>query len=436
LRKINKFDLFEEKYALINWSTKKIILMRKIGLIFSVFFSFHLFSQEYKIKLNPSIGKFKEVEYEMWLPENVKNIKGIILHQHGCGESAFKSGRNAFKDPQWRALAKKWDFALMGSSYESAKDCFDWINPEEGSYSTFIKGIAEIANLSNHKEIKEVPWILWGHSGGGHWSYKMVLQHPEKILCAVLKSPAWTDTSSLGLQVPILCLLGIQESYDVYSSLVWFPAISAMKYRIIKNAPVCIAPDPTAGHESADSRMLAISFIDEILLLRSAEGTTKIDKRNQCFIDLDNFKLTKPLTDSAYKDRGNWFPDKQFAAKWSEFVKTGKVTDRTPPLKAPFNVTTRTDGTKTIIEWKADADIESGFSGFRIYRNDTLINGDFYASQWDFKTDYHDNPIMTYDKFEYTDSNTTKKRAYKYEVSIVNQAGLESVKSIGIFSKN
>ena len=149
----------------------------------------------------------------MWIPENLETVKGIIFHQHGCGESAFKSGRNSYHDAQWRALAKKWDFAFMSSSYVSKTDCHDWIEPEEGSYTTFTKGISEFARQSKHKELEYAPWIIWGHSGGGHWAYKMVLQHPEKIVCAVLKSPAWTDTSSLGLKVPILCLLGIQESY-------------------------------------------------------------------------------------------------------------------------------------------------------------------------------------------------------------------------------
>lgn len=409
--------------------------MRKSVLFFSVFLSFQLFAQEYKIRLTPSAGKFKEVEYAMWIPEKVQNIKGIILHQHGCGESAFRSGRNAFYDPQWRALAKKWDFALMGSSYESTKDCFDWINPEEGSFTTFVNGISEIAKQSDHKELEQLPWILWGHSGGGHWAYKMVLQHPEKILCAVFKSPAWTDTCSLGLQVPILCLLGMHESYDAYSSLVWIPAIEAMKYRIMKNAPVCIAPDPTAGHESADSRLLAISFIDKILSLQSADYATTINRSNQCFIDLDNFKLTKSLTASTYKDKGNWFPDKQFAEKWSEFVKTGRVTDITPPKNPPYDVEVRNEGQNALIEWKADADIESGISGFRIYRNDKVINEGSITSQWDFKTDYHDNPIMNHHKFEYTDSNLTKKSTYKYQVTLINGAGIESSKSVTVHLK-
>lgn len=408
--------------------------MRQLVIIVIVFFSGNLFAQNYKIALEPTIGKFLEVEYFMWIPENIETVKGIILHQHGCGDAAYKSGRNAFYDTQWRALAKKYDFALMGSSYLSTNACFDWIEPEEGSYDTFIRGISGLAKESNHTELENVPWVLWGHSGGGHWVYEMTLLHPDRILCSVLKSPAWTDTSSLGLQVPMLCLLGAREGYDTFSKDVWSTSVEAMKYRIRKNAPACIAPDPTSGHESANSRLLAIPFIDEILNLRSDDGTTNIDRSNQCYIDLGNLKRTDKITDIGDINNANWYPNKFFAEKWLEFIKTGHVSDSTPPLKSPYNVEARKQGNGVVISWQADADIESGIKGFNIYRNNKVINKDSIQSEWNFEIDYHDNPKEIHDKFEFIDRNITKTREYRYQVSIVNQAGLESTKSktIGI----
>ena len=409
--------------------------MRKLALIISMFLSGHLLAQEYQVKLEPAKGKFKEVEYYLWIPENIQNIKGIILHQHGCGESAFRSGQNAFYDLQWRALAKKYDFALMGSSYVSTTDCHDWVEPEEGSYDTFVKGISEIARQSKHSELEQVPWVIWGHSGGGHWAYKMVLEHPDKLLCAVLKSPAWTDTSSVGLQVPVLCLLGIQESYTIFSDFIWASAMAAMKYRIRKNGPDCIAIDPTASHESANSRLLAISFIDEILKHRSADRTTQINRGDQCFIDLDNFKLSNNLTQKYYTNKGNWFPDKLFAENWSAFVKTGSVTDQTPPVASPYHVEGRKVGRSNRIDWNCFADLESGIQGFKVYRNDQVINQDSIESKWNFKIDYHDNPIVIYPKFEFVDTKPDQQGVNKYQVSMINQAGLESPKSKAIFMK-
>ncbi len=410
--------------------------MQKLLFLCAILFSVHGTAQEYTIKLEPSNGKFKEVEYDMWIPENLKTIKGIIFHQHGCGEGAEKSGANSFHDLQWRALAKRWNFALMGSSYVCKSDCHDWIEPENGSYETFTRGISKIAQQSDHAELAQVPWVIWGHSGGGHWAYQMVLQHPNKILCAILKSPAWCDTSSLGLQVPTLCVLGIQESYDVFSGFVWARAIESMKYRIDKGAPVCIAPDPTAGHESAKSRLLAIAFIDKILNLRISDSTTVINKKNQCFIDLNNFKLTNELKENTFKSGGNWFPDRLFAAKWSEFVQTGVVTDQTSPTTPPTELKVIARKRNNCISWRATADVESGIKGFKVYRNDKLINGDSIQSLWNLRINYHDNPIVLTDIFEYTDRHAKSKRSYKYQISMVNTAGLESEKSEAILIKS
>ena len=408
--------------------------MRHLLLVLSVLFPLGLLAQEYSVIIPPEGSKFKEVEYFMWIPENVKTVKGIIVHQHGCGETAYKSGRNAFHDVQWRALAKKWDFALMGTSYTSTTDCFDWIHPEEGSYNAFILGISEIAKKSEHQELENVPWVLWGHSGGGHWAYDMVLQHPDRIICAVLKSPAWSDTSSLGLEVPLLCLLGMRESINTFSSFVYSTAVEAMKYRIAKNAPVCIAPDPSAGHESADSRLLAIPFIDEILKLRESDSTTLISKSSQYFIDLENFNPTDKLTDITYANNWNWFPDKIFAEKWLEFINTGTIPDTTPPSEPPYNVSARDEGQSIVINWQADADLESGIKDFRIYRNNKLINTGSDRSKWNFRIDYHDNPIEIYDKFEFVDRAIKKNKKYKYQISIVNNAGLESAKSEAVYN--
>lgn len=125
----------------------------------------------------------------------------------------------------------------------------------------------------------------------------------------------------------------------------------------------------------------------------------------------------------------NWFPNKLFAEKWLEFIKTGNVIDSTPPSESPYNVEVRKQGQGVVISWQATADIESGIKGFRIYRNNNVINMDSSQSEWNFQIDYHDNPVEIHDRFEFADRNINKKGEYKYQVSLINQAGLESAKS-------
>ena len=63
--------------------------------------------------------------------DSAKTVRGIIIHQHGCGEGACKSGETAAYDLHWQALAAKWDCALLGPSYRQAQEqsCRLWCDP-------------------------------------------------------------------------------------------------------------------------------------------------------------------------------------------------------------------------------------------------------------------------------------------------------------------
>src|SRR4051794_39384152 len=56
------------------------------------------------------------VNYTVWIPKNVKSIRGVIVHQHGCGEGSCKSGLTGAYDLHWQALAKEHDCALLAPS--------------------------------------------------------------------------------------------------------------------------------------------------------------------------------------------------------------------------------------------------------------------------------------------------------------------------------
>src|SRR5437762_3258070 len=65
------------------------------------------------------------VTYTLWIPDGVKTLRGIIVHQHGAGTTASIEGSTAAYDLHWQALAKKWDCALWGSSYHVQNEKID-----------------------------------------------------------------------------------------------------------------------------------------------------------------------------------------------------------------------------------------------------------------------------------------------------------------------
>ena len=46
------------------------------------------------------------VNYTVWIPPGVKTLRGVVVHQHGCGEGSCSSGLTGAFDLHWQALAK------------------------------------------------------------------------------------------------------------------------------------------------------------------------------------------------------------------------------------------------------------------------------------------------------------------------------------------
>ena len=170
------------------------------------------------------------VQYTVWIPAGVKQLRGVVVHQHGCGEGSCKSGQTGAFDLHWQALAKKHDCALLAPSYEQPQkaDCQMWCDPRNGSSKAFQEALVELGKLSGHAELATVPWALWGHSGGGHWAGGMVMLHPERVAAAWLRSgvpflaanpdrptikPHTLPKAALG--VPMMCNPGTKEGVTV-----------------------------------------------------------------------------------------------------------------------------------------------------------------------------------------------------------------------------
>ena len=130
------------------------------------------------------------VTYTLWLPPDVTTVRGVIVHQHGCGKGACEGGATAAYDLHWQALAAKWDCALLGPSYHQgdAPDCRLWCDPRNGSEATFLRCLKEFAEKTKHPEIASAPWCLWGHSGGGFWASIMMARHPGRTVAVWCRS--------------------------------------------------------------------------------------------------------------------------------------------------------------------------------------------------------------------------------------------------------
>ena len=391
------------------------------------------------------------VTYTLWVPDGMAKLRGIIVHQHGCGTGACQGGRTAAYDLHWQALARKWDCALLGPSYhqEDGQNCRLWCDPRNGSQKAFLKAICEFASTAGHPELETVPWCLWGHSGGAFWASLMQTLHPERIVAIWLRSgtalPAWQageipkpEIPESAYSIPVMCNPGAKEKRHERFDRAWTGNLAMFKTYRAKGAPIGFAPDPRTAHECGDSRYLAIPFFDACLGMRLPEK----DSDGQALRPVDTSRIwLAPLLGSKAEPAefyaGNvheavWLPDERVARAWREYVKSGAVGDSTPP-PAPRNVTAKPAPDQAIeISWEAEADFESGIRGFIIQRNGEVLaqvpeepEGRFGRSLFQ-KMSYHDTPEAPLPEMRYLDSSLRPGAKREYRVITVNSVGLQS----------
>ena len=389
------------------------------------------------------------VKYTIWIPDGVKTLRGIVVHQHGCGEGSCRSGLTGAYDLHWQALARKHDCALLSPSYEQPQnaDCQMWCDPRNGSAESFDRALLELGKLSGHLELSTAPLALWGHSGGGHWCGGIVMTQPGRVAAAWLRSgvplfetnperPSIKPHSlpEAALSIPIMCNLGTKEGVtlkDGRFAKVW-PANVAFFEKVRGSGGLLgVAIDPLTAHECGNSRYLAIPWLDKCLSLRLPKEAGKPLRQ----INLDDVWLAEPtgltaLPATNYKGdplKAGWLPGKEIAAAWMQFRKDTNVVDLSPP---PPPASVEIQGNR--LSWTAAADLESGIEKFRILRDGKLLAEvigavkNRYGRQLFQNLQYSDTPTQPLAKMEFIDKSSEPGIKGSYSVVTVNTAGLES----------
>lgn len=392
------------------------------------------------------------VTYTAWIPPGVKTVRGVIVHQHGCGKGACEGGATAAYDLHWQALAKKWDCALLGPSYhqQDGQDCRQWCDPRNGSEKTFLRALGDIAARSGHPELAQAPWCLWGHSGGGFWASLMQTLHPQRIAAIWFRSGTAYATWEKGeipkptvpaeaLRIPMMCNPGAKENGDKKFNGAWTGTLAMFHAYRAQGAPIGFAPDPLTSHQCGDSRYLAIPFFDACLEQRLPAHDGPVDAPLRP-VDAAKAWLAPLLGHTArpaseYKDKledSVWLPDANVARDWSEYVQTGSTTDTTAP-EAPTHITASAEDHGVAVQWTAEADFESGLQQFIILRDGKEIGrvpekplGKFGRPLFQSMS-YHDTPEKPLPEMRFLDKTTNgADPAAKYHVIAINSAGLSS----------
>jgi hypothetical protein len=415
----------------------------------------------FRVRYEPSTetgGLIFPVTYTAWVPPGVKTLRGIIVHQHGCGEGSCSSGLTGAYDLHWQALARKHACGLIAPSYEQPEkaDCQMWCDPRNGSAKTFQRALVDLGRMAGHPELSTAPWALWGHSGGGHWAGGMTLLHPERTVAVWLRSgvPLFEADPKrplikphllpdAALAVPMMCNPGTKEGVTVTDNKfkgVW-PANQAFFHAVrSRSGLIAVAIDPLTSHECGNQRYLAIPWLDACLTARlpkqSGDPLMAMPTNRAWLGPITGGDAMPASQFSGDPLTMGWLPDEALAQKWMQYVKDTHVVDTTPP-PAPTNL--RISG--TTLTWETTADLESGLAGFVIERDGQRIATLPEKPKNPFGRPlfqnllYSDTPTQPLVPLEFTDATAKPDAPHTYRVIAVNTVGLESPPSAAATSR-
>lgn len=320
--------------------------------------------------------RFQHVEFSCWIPDAAP-LRGVLIHQHGCTNASPEAHPPVTLDFHWRALARKHQLAILAPQYQVAGSCDQWNDPESGSERALFSALVQLGRESGHPELGDLPWILWGHSGGSSWSSQMILRYPNRVLAASFRGGC---SKQFGVpefrarfgpaarELPLLFVWGKRESVPESKHFVsWEPM--NMMYRELRGlgGKVTRVIDPLSEHGCDNSRLIVIPFFDAVLTAREkgeiVPGT---------FRDVSDLGMREPSEANHHDPSLTWLPNAEVGEWWREFSETGTLKSSGNGLVAPVLTGIEEENGTVRLRWWVTPELNGGLRSIRLYRNGEL----------------------------------------------------------------
>ncbi len=326
----------------------------------------------------PASGdRFQHAEFSCWLPDGKQPVNAVIIHQHGCTNASPDKHPPVTMDFHWRALARKHGCALLAPMYHVAKGCDEWNDPNSGSERALFAALADMAQSSGRAELKDAPWVLWGHSGGSSWSAQMIVRHPGKVLAASFRggchkqfgAPEFrAQFAPVARDLPLLFVWGKRETVPTSTHFVsWGPMNTMFDELRSQGGTVGRVIDPLSEHGCDDSRLVVIPFFDAVL--RARLGGQKIPG---ALVDMASLQDRELGAVNLRDPKLAWLPNAGLAKLWREFSEKGALQPVKPKLAAPKLTAVRDGAGVVLLNWNVVPALDGGVRALGIQRDGVL----------------------------------------------------------------
>lgn len=202
---------------------------------------------------------------KLWIPSGTNVIKGLII----IGNTAMGDARWTVEKTDWQAFARSHDFALLGTrNYACTRD---FLVSDE--LPILLNDLTWYANQSGRPEIKNLPFILTGWSGGGQMAYGINTQLPQRVIAHIVNKGSniiFPPLSTNALKTPNIIVGGQLDG----NSLVTFKNI----FEVNRNSGgfSALAPEQNTGHMEGNVNGMWFAFFDHAIRARYPTNTTPL----------------------------------------------------------------------------------------------------------------------------------------------------------------
>lgn len=256
-----------------------------------------------KISLYPSQSMTRADIY-YFHHSNQKNFKAILILVPGLNGN----GKYLLQSVQWREFAHKYKLGLVGLSFASSiKDINEnkgYYYPSTGSGSLLLAGLRKIG-----KGYDKLPILMYGFSGGAHFTSRFVEWRPQKIKAWVAYSAGWWDSPRIQASNPPGIVACGSKDYRLKASRDYFWLGREL------NKPWLWMELNNVGHTTVDSFDNFIRKYFAAIL----DGNIKNDIG--CWVDIYNLKIVDTEYAKMHPCATGWLPAKYLYSEWKRLCR-------------------------------------------------------------------------------------------------------------------
>lgn len=273
--------------------TVELNLLRSIPFIFLLLQSVLLSADEIeKVSLHPATD-MQWADLFVW--KGFSHPEAALVLCPGCNGS----GEGLIHQPVWQRFAKKHKLGLVGLSF--ASDTLLLMNgrgyyyASKGSGDLLLDGIRKIYG-------KRIPLLLYGISGGAHFTARFVEWKPDQVVAWCAYSAGWWDEPKQAKKNPpgIIACGDYDERYG--ASLIYFK-----QGRALGKSWLWVSLPQTGHGYSGVLEDFVRKYFAAVLNEKPGEGQ---------WVDVDLRKMVSPEEADRNRSVTGWLPDARLDEDW------------------------------------------------------------------------------------------------------------------------